>query len=156
MSFLGNTKNNEVQILEFALDDNRYGIVVSIVSELLQYRAVQPMPRAPVYVEGIISPRNELMPVVDLAAYLKHGKSKQQELDIFIIAEILGKRTAFHVHKVIGMHLIPQDAIKKPDSSVFGDDYGIISGISIIEDKVVSILDFNKIISSIDSYSFEK
>ncbi len=147
------TESREMQILEFRVGETSYGMDVAIVCELLQYRPVEPMPQAMPCVEGVICPRNELLTVIELAAYLNHPASQRQEQDIFIIAEIGHTRIAFHAHQVVGMHQVPLDAVEKPDPTVFGGNAGVVTGVAKMNGNLISILDFDKIMTDVNPYA---
>ena len=69
------TGTNELEILEFIISGNSYGINVAKITELMQAQEVQEMPLAHPCVEGIFQPRNEVYTIVDLARYLGLGES---------------------------------------------------------------------------------
>ena len=47
---------NELEVLEFTLGDNHYGINVAKIREILQYMPVTPVPNTHPSVEGIFMP----------------------------------------------------------------------------------------------------
>ena len=57
---------NELEILEFALGNNRYGINVAKIREILSYQPVTPIPNANPSVEGIFMPRDVMITVINL------------------------------------------------------------------------------------------
>jgi two-component system, chemotaxis family, chemotaxis protein CheV len=144
---------NKFGLLEFLVGGNSYGINVAKVRELLQYRPVQPMPHAQASVEGIISNRNELLTVINLAVYLNHAQSERANQDIFIITEFNKTSYAFHVHEVVEIHWISWDAIEKPNSAIFGGNDGLVTGVAKLKNKLISILDFEKIMADINPES---
>ena len=146
-------KSGELELLEFRVGGNSYGIDVARVRELLQYRPVQNIPHAQVHVEGVISPRDELLTVIDLASYLQHSPSERQEQDIFVIAEIRGASIAFHVHQVVGMHRMTWNELEKPDAAVFGGEEALVIGVAKMGGTLVSVLDFEKIMEEINPYA---
>jgi two-component system chemotaxis response regulator CheV len=141
---------NELEILEFSVGGNHYGINVAKVRELLQYQPIQQMPHAQPSVEGVICPRNELLTVIDLAAYLGHPPSERTKHDIFIVTEFNQSHAAFHVHQVMGIHRISWELIEKPDSAVFGGEDGVVTGVAKLSGNLISILDFEKIMADIN------
>ena len=61
---------NEIEIMEFTIDGNLYGINVAKVREIMLSAPVKPMPHAHPAVEGIFKPRDTVLTVVDLPKYL--------------------------------------------------------------------------------------
>ena len=144
---------NKFGLLEFLVGGNSYGINVAKVRELLQHRQVQPMPHAQPGIEGVFSNRNELLTVIDLATYLSHPDTENADRDIFIITEFNKTSYAFHVHEVVEIHWISWEAIEKPNSAIFGGDDGVVTGVAKTKGKLISILDFEKIMADINPHT---
>ena len=58
---------NELEVLEFTIGNNHYGINVAKIKEIVPYSPVTPVPNAHPSVEGIFMPRDLMITVVDLA-----------------------------------------------------------------------------------------
>ena len=140
---------NELGILEFTLDGHSFGINVAKVRQLMAYDKAQAMPRSGPFIEGIIKPRDEIFTVVDLAGYLGLAPSTDSEHDILIIAYFNKINIAFHVHAVSRTYRISWGDIEKPSSTIYGGDDGVITGIAKFDGRMVSIIDFEKIIYDI-------
>jgi len=139
------TGTNELEILEFVIAGNSYGINVAKITELMQIQEVQEMPLAHPCVEGIFQPRNEVYTIVDLAKYLGLMPSEDASKDIFIITNFNQMNIAFHVHAVESIFRISWNDIEKPDSIIYGGQEGVVTGIAKVNDRIISILDFEKI-----------
>ena len=61
---------NEIEIMEFTIDGNLYGINVAKVREIMMAEKVHPMPHSHPAVEGIFKPRDTVITVVNLPKYL--------------------------------------------------------------------------------------
>lgn len=138
---------NELEILEFTLGDNHYGINVAKIREILQYQPVTPVPNAHPSVEGIFMPRDVMITVINLKACL--GLPSSDEKGLFIITNFNKLNIAFHVDEVIGIHRVSWEAIIKPDSTINGQDSSVSTGVIKLADKLVVILDFESIVSGI-------
>jgi two-component system chemotaxis response regulator CheV len=82
---------------------------------------------------------------VDLADYLGLTASENPGKDIFIITNFNKMRIAFHVHAVESISRISWGDIEKPDSIIYGGQDGVVTGIAKVNDRIISILDFEKI-----------
>ena len=139
------TGTNELEILEFVISGNSYGINVAKITELMQKQEVQEMPLAHPCVEGVFQPRDEVYTIVDLSKYLNLGESEAPGKDIFIITNFNKMNIAFHVHAVESIFRISWNDIEKPDSIIYGGQEGVVTGIAKVNDRIISILDFEKI-----------
>ena len=138
---------NELEILEFTLGDSHYGINVAKIREILTYQEVTPVPNTHPSVEGIFMPRDTMITVINLKNSL--GMEQSDEKGLFIITNFNKLDIAFHVDQVIGLHRVSWDEIIKPDSTLNGTDGSVSTGVIKIDNKLVVILDFESIVSSI-------
>ena len=139
------TGTNELEILEFIIAGNSFGINVAKITELMQRQEVQEMPLSHPCVEGVFQPRNEVYTIVDLSRYLGLEPSENPDKDIFIITNFNKMNIAFHVHAVESIFRISWQDIEKPDSIIYGGQEGVVTGIAKVGDRIISILDFEKI-----------
>lgn len=141
---------NELEILEFRVGNNFYGINVAKIREILCYQVPTPVPNADRRIEGIFMPRDEVISVIDLAACLNMTAEKTSSSDMYIVTNFNQLNAAFHVNAVLGIHRVSWSEIIKPDSTVNAADAGMATGIVRINDKLIIILDFEKIVSEIN------
>ena len=138
---------NELEVLEFILGNNHYGINVAKIREIQVYQPVTPVPNSHPYVEGIFMPRDEMITVIDLRLAL--GMPRCEEKGLFIITNFNKLNVAFHVDAVVGIHRVSWTDIIKPDSTVNAKDCGVSTGIIKLDNKLIVILDFEKIVTDI-------
>lgn len=139
---------NELEVLEFILAGNSYGINVAKVKEIIPYQAVTPVPNAHPSIEGIFMPRETMITAIDLKNCLQRGEYSPSGL--FIITNFNKLDIAFHVDNVVGIHRVSWRDIIKPDATVSTTEEGISTGIIKYDDKLIIILDFEKIVSDIN------
>ena len=118
------TGTNEIEIMEFTIDGNLYGINVAKVREILMSAPVHPMPHSHPAVEGIFKPRDIVITVVDLPKYLSGREEEKGNKDLFIITNFNQMHIAFRVHTVVGISRISWQDIQKPDKTVSGGTRG--------------------------------
>ena len=143
------TGTNEIEIMEFTIDGNLFGINVAKVREIMMSAPVRPMPHSHPAVEGIFKPRDTVITVVDLPKYLNGTEGPKGQKDLFIITNFNKIFIAFRVHTVVGISRIAWRYIQKPDSTVSGGAEGVATGIAQCGDDLVTILDFEKITADI-------
>ena len=138
---------NELEILEFTIGDNSYGINVAKVREIITYQPVTPVPNANPCIEGVFMPRNEIITAINLKKALGNGEAEPGGL--FIITNFNKLDAAFHVEKVVGIRRVSWTEIIKPDATISSEADGISTGIVKFDDRLVIILDFEKIVADI-------
>ena len=140
---------NELEILEFKVADNYYGINVAKIREILTYQHVTPVPNSHPFVEGIFMPRDTMISVINLRRCLGYDDDPDIE-GLFFITNFNNLNTAFHVDEVLGIHRVSWEDINMPDSTVSADDAGVSTGVIKLENRLVVIIDFEKIVSNIN------
>ncbi|NCC86670.1 MAG: purine-binding chemotaxis protein CheW, partial [Clostridia bacterium] len=120
---------NEIEIMEFTISGEVFGINVAKVKEIMRARKIKCMPNSHEVVEGVFKPRNEIITVIDLGKYLNLPEFKKDGHDIFIITHFNNLNFAFHVDTVVGIDRISWEEIKKPDKAIYGGDEGVATGI---------------------------
>ncbi len=140
---------NELEILEFKVGDNHYGINVAKIREILLYQPVTPLPNTHPCIEGIFMPRDTMISVINLRKCL-NIKEQPENDGLFIITNFNKLNTAFHVDEVLGIHRVSWEDIIKPDATINADDTAVSTGVIKLDDKLVVILDFEKIVSDIN------
>lgn len=144
---------NELEIMEFTISGELFGINVAKVLEIMRAETVKKMPNSHDVVEGVFKPRNEIISVIDLGKYLNLPKSENSGNDIFIVTQFNKLNVAFHVETVVGIDRVSWEAIKKPDRVIYGGDEGVATGIAEYKDRLITILDFEKIVAEISPES---
>ena len=138
------------KLLTFTLGDEFYGIPILQVKEIISMMEITSMPKLPKYVKGVINLRGKIIPVIDLR--LKFGLEEMIYTDrtCNIVVEQRSEEgitlNGFLVDSVSEVINIEAEDIEEPASygSVLEEDF--ISGIGKVKDKVIMILDVNKIL----------
>ncbi|WP_026494868.1 chemotaxis protein [Butyrivibrio sp. WCD3002] len=139
---------NELEVLEFKIDDHCYGINVAKIKEIIVYEPVTPVPNAHPSIEGIFMPRDTMITAIDLRNCLQRGASKAGGL--FIITNFNKLDIAFHVDAVVGIHRVSWADIIKPNATISKAEESISTGIIKLDSRLIIILDFEKIVSDIN------
>ncbi len=140
---------NEIEIMQFTIFGELYGINVAKVREIMMADKVKPIPHSHEAVEGIFKPREILMTVINLPKYLKGVVADTKDRDLFIITNFNKMDIAFRVHTVVGISRISWEDIQKPDKTITSGDDGVATGIAQCNGNLVTILDFEKIVAEI-------
>lgn len=141
---------NELEILEFMVDGNHYGINVAKIREILPYTKVVPIPNAHPSIEGIFMPRDTIITSINLAKLLNLKPSENPHADLYVVTYFNNTNAAFHVHSIVGITRVSWTDILKPDSTISSSSgSGVATGVIKIDDRLIILLDFEKIIADI-------
>ena len=139
---------NEFEVLEFTLKGNSYGINVAKIKEIITYQPVTPVPNAHPSIEGIFMPRDTMITAIDLKNCLQLGISEPGGL--FIVTNFNKLDIAFHVDSVVGINRVSWNDIIKPNATMNSAEAGVATGIIKINNKLIIVLDFEKIVTDIN------
>ena len=143
---------NELEVLEFLLEGQHYGINVAKIREIITYQNVTPVPNAHPSIEGIFMPRDTMITAINLrnCLQMRDYEEKEKATSLFIITNFNQLDIAFHVDTVLGIHRVSWNQIIKPGSTVSTSEDGISTGIIKIGGELIIILDFEKIVTDIN------
>ncbi|MCL1848367.1 MAG: chemotaxis protein [Clostridiales bacterium] len=144
---------NELEIMEFTIDGKIFGINVAKVTEIMTISPITTMPKSHPVIEGIFKPREQVITVIDLSKYLGLGESENPDKDIFIITRFNQLDFAFHVHSVVGIDRISWTMLQKPDDIIYGGEEGVATAIADFQERLITILDFEKIVTEISVHA---
>lgn len=141
---------NELEVLEFMVGAQSFGINIAKVIEIMNYQPMIPVPDSPPEFEGVFTPRDKVISVIDLHKVL-NKESSDPEHDLLIICHFNQMDVGFHVSSVKGIQRISWEDIEKPPR-ISGDGMNnIATGIAKFKDRIILILDFEKIVSDMNS-----
>lgn len=140
---------NELEILEFKVNGNYYGINVAKVKEIMKYQSLTPIPNGHPNLEGAFNTRGETISIINLAKSLGMKDETDPQRDMFLITSFNYISSGFHVNEVVGIHRVNWSQIIKPDSMISNSRTSVTTGIINIDGKLVLLLDFEKIVADI-------
>ncbi|WP_046175203.1 chemotaxis protein [Domibacillus indicus] len=143
---------NELEVVEFEVKGNKYGINVMKVKEIIQPMPIIFIPHAHPNIEGIIQLRGEVLPVIDMAKVLGMQPAENQSTDKYIVTEFNQQKVVFHVQNVTRIHRISWNDIEKPSEMYQGGNNQII-GVIKINGTMILLIDFEKIVVDINPHS---
>jgi two-component system chemotaxis response regulator CheV len=144
---------NKLEILLFSLGvDQRtgrretYGINVFKVREVMRTPAITAAPDMPASVEGMVSLRGVLVPVIDLAKYA--GIVPETPRDIMIVTEYNGHTQGFLVEGVDTILRLDWSKMRIPPEMLTAQTGGLVTAVTELEDgRLVMMMDVEKVLS---------
>jgi two-component system chemotaxis response regulator CheV len=153
--------SNKLEMLLFSLGtDERtgrketFGINVFKVREVMRIPEITRAPDMPASVEGMVSLRGVLVPVVDLIKYV--GVKSDQPPQIMIVTEYNGHTQGFLVESVDTILRIDWSAMKVPPEMLMAQMGGLITAVTELKDgRIVMMMDVEKILAETSNYMDE-
>jgi purine-binding chemotaxis protein CheW len=138
-----------LQLVGFRVGSEDFGVDILTVQEIIRMVEITRIPNAPEYVEGVISLRGKVIPIVDFRKRFKmeadfDGKSQDRRIVVGAIGGItvgLVVDQVSHVIKLCGKEISPAPPAVK------GFDSAFITGVGRLKDGLLIILDMEKLFS---------
>jgi two-component system chemotaxis response regulator CheV len=148
----GRTKlagSNKMEILLFSLGSGEiFGINVFKVREVCQTPKITKSPNMPFGVEGVISLRGNIIPVIALAKIIQLDEVPMNTGQTMIVTEYSRHTQGFLVHDVDRIIRVDWDRVKPPQAMLTGNDVLITAITELPDGKLVSILDVEQILAN--------
>jgi len=144
------TGTNELEIVVFRIGKDFYGINVAKVREIIRTNIpMVPIPDSHPSVLGVLNLRGKVIPVVDLAKHLHLTRDPQERRNRIIVTEFNGLQAGFWVDEVTRIYRMSWKEVEPPSGLVKSKD-GYAVGVIKIDEKILMLLDFEKITSLIN------
>jgi two-component system chemotaxis response regulator CheV len=142
--------SNRMEILLFSLGTNEtFGINVFKVREVSKTPAITKSPHMPVGVEGLISLRGNVIPVVSLASVMQLADAPSELGGSMMVTEYSKRTLGFLVHDVDRIIRVEWDRVRAPESVTGGSMHAYITAITELDNgKLVSIVDVEQIMAN--------
>lgn len=138
---------NKMEILLFSLgSDEKFGINVFKVKEVSQAWKITRTPNMPDGVDGIISLRGHVMPVLNLARFM--GLEPAEKYQTMMVAEYSTHVLGFLVESVDRIIRVDWDKVRPADGMLSGDNNMVTAITELPNGKLVSLLDVEQILAS--------
>lgn len=141
---------NELEIVEFSVGESLYGINIAKVREIINADiGLVPVPDAHKSIDGAINLRGKIIPVINLARHLNTAVEFNKKTNRIIISEFNKIVVGFLVCSVARIHRLSWKQVEQPSDMLQSED-GYAVGIVKIEERVIFLLDFEKVAASIN------
>ena len=87
MSDAGKVKE-EVQLVVFKIGDEEFGVEINQVREIVKLVSITRMPKAPVFIEGVVNLRGQIITVIDLAKRLDLPSTGKTDATRIMVVEV--------------------------------------------------------------------
>lgn len=146
----------ELQLILFTLGNSLYGVPIEKVSEINKLDDITPLPKAPIYIEGVINLRGNVVPVIDLRkrfgmeAVERTNKNK-------IIVLLIGKRLfGIIVDSVQEVVTLAKESIEPSLPTASGIKSEFINSIGRYGERLVIILEISRIVTTVEDVKLQE
>jgi purine-binding chemotaxis protein CheW len=144
------------QIITFKVAKENYGVEIQMVKEVLRQREITRLPKAPAFVKGVINLRGDVIPVIDLREKFGFEEEEYTDKTRVIVVEVDQKSIGMIVDSVSHVVRLAESQIEPPPALVGGVSSEFIRGVGKFDDRLVVLLNINKILTMDEKMELRK
>lgn len=139
-----------LQLVTFSIGEEEFGVNILKVQEINRTMEITKVPRSPEFVEGVINLRGKVIPIIDLRRRFGLVSKPEDKDTRIIVIEINSVIVGFVVDAVSEVLRIPASTVEPPPPVVAGVESDYISGVGQLKDRLLIMLDLDRLLSTED------
>lgn len=142
-----------LQQVVFKLDKEEYGVDIMKVNGIEKYQEVVNIPNSPDYIEGMINLRGEVLPIFSLRTKFNLTDKVSDDNTKIIVAYTNDLKVGFVVDAVQEILQINEEDVEAAPPIVTGIDRKYIRSVAKVEDRMVTLIDIDLIVTDEEKLS---
>jgi purine-binding chemotaxis protein CheW len=143
-----NGPSQHVKLAFLRVASGYYALDIMCIREIIRPLPLTPVPKAPAYVDGIITLRNTVIPVVDLRRRFDLPVTEQDSRLRMIICAVAGRMIALLVNEVTEIRTCDREEIQPAPYYLSGENARFFPGVCRYGERLYILLDLKKILDS--------
>lgn len=145
-----------LQLVSFKINEEEFGIEILKVQEIIKMVQITQVPNAPEFVDGVINLRGRIIPIIDLRIKLGLARKDHTKNTRIVVVELKNRTIGFIVDEVNEVLRIPKEITEAPPEMIGGINKEFITSIGKLEDRLLILLDLEKILSGNEYAQMDK
>jgi purine-binding chemotaxis protein CheW len=138
------------EYLTFTLGKEEYGVDILKVQEIRGYETPTALANAPAYIKGVVNLRGTIVPIVDMRIKFNLGEPTYDQFTVVIILNVGGRVVGVVVDGVSDVMGLSAEQMRAAPEFSTAFDTRYITGLGTIEDRMLILIDIEKLMSSSD------
>jgi purine-binding chemotaxis protein CheW len=138
------------EYLTFRLGAEEYGIDILRVQEIRSYEQPTRIANAPAFIKGVVNLRGVIVPIVDLRLKLACETAEYNDFTVVIVLNVRGRVVGAVVDSVSDVIELSKDHVKPAPEMNASVDTSFITGIGSLGDRMLILMDIERLMSSAD------
>jgi purine-binding chemotaxis protein CheW len=136
---------SRLEFLCFRVSDEIYGINIMDIKEIIKPREVTEVPRAPLFVSGVLSLRGTIIPIIDMRIRLGLAREEPTGKERIVVIKNNNSFSGLLVDEVIQVVQVPLDDVEEAPAILDGIDRDFISGLGRSDGRLLILLNLENI-----------
>ncbi len=135
------------QLVKFNIDDEAFGIDIKQIFQILKPQEVFKVPNTPPFIEGLINLRGKVMTVFNLRKRFNLPEKENDDNTKILIIRMDDYLLGFTVDSVSEIVRVQEEDIVETPPTITDFDKRFLSGVAKVGEKLILLLDLQKILT---------
>lgn len=145
------TTDETISFILFQVGGTTYGLPADCVRQMEMIEVVTPVPGAPEFVDGVVFSRGQVVPAVNLRARFGMERAAYGAATRLIVVWSAGRTVGLIVDSAREFASITRGSLQKPPAALVAAGAHFLTGIALLGERLVLILDVDKLLSLTDT-----
>ena len=146
----------EFQFVVFRLGNEEYGVPITQVKEINRLTVATKVPRSPLFVEGIINLRGQIIPIIDMKKRFDLPLTEYTGDARIIVIQVIAHSFGVEVDSVSEVLRINSSNIEPAPHIVCSIDSKYITGVAKVGERLLILLDLDRLLSDEEKAQLEE
>ena len=147
-NYTDNGKDSVIQLVNFLIDDEEYGVEVLKVREIIRMTDVTRVPNAPDFVDGVFNLRGKVIPIISLRKRLSLPVVDNDSRTRIIVLDIGNMLTGILVDSVSEVIRITENDIQPAPAAITCNiDTDLFVGLVNRDNRIFILLNFDNMLT---------
>jgi len=145
----GTESIDEEQLVSFLLDKEEYAIGIMQVKEIIRVPQIVKVPNCEAYIEGVVSIRNNLLPIINLRTYFEMEHMDISDHTRILVVDMGNFTAGIMVDKISEVLRVPKSIIQPPPK-FSTQSVELLKGVAKLNDgkRMILMLEPSKLVSA--------
>lgn len=134
------------QVVAFRVGEEVFGLEIGEVREVIEYREVTPVPRAPEFVAGIISLRGTILPLIDLRIRFGMEPTEPGPETMILVVDLEGRQVGLLADRILDILKVSAEQALRTQERKGPAARDYVREMLKLEDRVVILLRLDRLI----------
>lgn len=140
-------EEEQLQLLVFLLGQEEYALNIMDIKEIIRPMEVTEVPKAPDYIQGILSLRGTIIPVMDVNKRLSLPVRERDHENRIVVVKWREHLFGLFVDGVVQVMNLPLAKIEPPPEILGGVEGEFLRGVGKVDDRLIILLNLVRILA---------
>jgi len=142
------SQGDDIQVVVFRVGGQEFAFDIFHVQRILEYRAPAPLPKAPPFLEGVLTLPGAVVPVIDLRTRFELGRVDRTDETRVMVLDCDGQPIGAVVDAVVAVLRVAVSRIVPPPPVVRGLAAEYVQGVITLPERTIILLQTARLLTS--------